>query len=383
MIENFRNGIGARGAKLSAGWNEKLAAYRKEYPDLARQVDQIQKREIPEGWDKDIPSFPADAKGIASRDSSAKVLNAIAKDFPWLLGGAADLAPSTKTHLSFEGAGDFQSADEIGRNFHFGVREHAMGAAVNGMALHKLRPFGAGFLIFSDYMKPAIRLSALMQIPTIFIFTHDSIGVGEDGPTHEPIEQLAMLRATPGLVTIRPGDANEVAEAWRVIIPYVHQPACLILSRQALPTLDRSRFAPASGLAKGGYVLADPPEGKAPSVILIGTGSELSLCVAAYEILGAEGIAARVVSLPSWELFERQSSEYRASVLPDAVEARVSVEAGATLGWARYVGRHGATVGMTGFGASAPLKDLLPHFGFTAEKVVEAAKHQIARVKEV
>jgi transketolase len=382
VIQHFRDGIGARGARLSAEWDQALEVYRADYPDLAREIDQIQARTLPDGWDKDIPVFPADAKGIASRDSSAKVLNAIASNFPWLMGGSADLAPSTKTRLTFEGAGDFDSAEKVGRNFHFGVREHAMGAALNGMALHKLRPYGSGFLIFSDYMKPPIRLSALMQIPVIYIFTHDSIGVGEDGPTHQPIEQLATLRATPGMITLRPGDANEVAEAWRAIIPHTHQPACLILSRQPLPTLDRSRYASAAGTAKGGYVLADPPDGTKPAVILIGTGSELSLCVEAYESLAKDGIPARVVSLPSWELFELQSPEYRQSVLPDAILARVSVEAGATLGWERYVGLHGAKIGMNSFGASAPIKELLAHFHFSTEKVVEAAKHQIARTQE-
>jgi transketolase len=338
----------------------------------------MEHRDLPEGWDSAIPSFAADPKGLASRDSSSKVLNAIAPHLPWLIGGAADLAPSTKSNLTFEGAGSFQGAAEPGRNFHFGVREHAMGSAVNGMALSKLRPYGSGFLIFSDYMKPAIRLASIMNLPVIYIFTHDSIGVGEDGPTHQPIEQLITLRATPGMVTIRPGDANEVAEAWRTLLPMKHQPVALILSRQAQPTIDRSRYASAAGTAKGGYVLADPAGGAAPKVILIGTGTELQLCIDAYERLTAEGLAVRVVSLPSWELFDRQPAEYRESVLPPAIRARVSVEASAALGWERYTGLDGARIGMHSFGASAPLKDLLPFFGFTVDAVCDAAKQQLA-----
>ena len=380
--ELFRDGMGKRGAELSHAWEEKFQAYAQEYPELAKEFDQIQKRELPEGWDKDIPTFPTDAKGVASRDASGKVENAIAPNYPWLIGGAADLAPSTKTRMTFDGAGDFEFDNYGGRNFHFGVREHAMGAAINGMALHRVRPFGSGFLIFLDYMKEPVRLAALMQIPAIFIFTHDSIGVGEDGPTHQPIEQLAMLRATPNLITIRPGDANEVAEAWRYICPQKHHPICLILSRQNLPTLDREKYAPAAGVQKGGYILADAPEGKKPEVILIATGSELSLCVEAYERLKSEGIAARVVSLPSWELFEMQSDEYRTEVLPRDVAARVSVEQAATMGWERYVGSYGTCIGMHTFGASAPLKDLLTKFGFSTDKVYEAAKAQIERVKK-
>jgi transketolase len=382
VMDAFRDGIGKRGAELSHDWQQRFEAYAKEYPELAKQFDQMQKRELPEGWDKDIPTFPADAKGVASRDASGKVENAIAPHYPWLIGGSADLAPSTKTRMTFDGAGDFEFDNYGGRNFHFGVREHAMGAIVNGMALHKVRPFGSGFLIFLDYMKAPVRLAALMQIPAIFIFTHDSIGVGEDGPTHQPIEQLAMLRATPNLITIRPGDANEVAEAWRYLCPQKHHPVVLILSRQNLPTLDRAKYAPASGTQKGGYILADAPAGEKPEVILIGTGSELSLCVEAYERLKSEGIAARVVSLPSWELFEMQSDEYRTMVLPRDVTARVSVEQAATMGWERYVGSYGTCIGMHTFGASAPLKDLLTKFGFSTEKVYEAAKAQIDRVKK-
>ena len=328
-----------------------------------------------------MPVFPADAKGVASRDSSGKVLNAIASHYPWLIGGSADLAPSTKTRLTFEAAGDLEAGTPGGRNLHFGIREHAMGAILNGLALSKIRPFGSGFLIFSDYMKPPIRLSALMELPVIYVFTHDSIGVGEDGPTHQPVEQLIALRSIPGLITLRPADANEVVEAWRVIIALQHQPACLVLSRQALPTFDRTRYAPAAGLARGAYVLADAPGGK-PAVVLIGTGSEVALCIDAFEELKRQGIAARVVSMPSWELFEQQDQAYRDSVLPPDVTARVSVEMGSVIGWDRYVGMTGAKVGMNTFGSSAPLKDLLTKFGFTPAKVLAAAKEQLAQAKE-
>jgi transketolase len=378
VYENFAQGIGARGAAKHAEWRDLFARYRTAFPDVARAFDQMQKRDLPKGWDEAIPTFPADPKGVASRDASAKVENAIAPHLPWLIGGAADLAPSTKTLMTFEGAGDFQPENHAGRNMHFGVREHAMGAIVNGMALTKLRPFGAGFFIFSDYMRNPIRLSALMEIPSLFVFTHDSVGVGEDGPTHQPIEQLAALRAIPGMTTIRPCDGNEVAEAWRVVLGFKHRPACLILTRQPLPTLDRTRFAPASGVARGAYVLGDLG-GAAPKVILIGTGSEVSLCVAAAEQLAAEGTPVRIVSMPSWDLFEKQDDAYRESVLPDAINARVAVEMAATLGWERYVGRHGAVVGMHTFGASSPIKDILTKFGFTAEKVIQAAREQIAR----
>jgi transketolase len=338
----------------------------------------MQHRQLPDGWDAGLPSFPADAKGLAGRDASGRVLNVLAQNVPWLLGGSADLAPSTKTRLTFAGAGDFTAEDRAGRNLHFGVREHAMGAILNGLALAKVRAFGSGFLIFSDYARPAIRLSALMEIPVIHVFTHDSIGVGEDGPTHQPVEQLASLRAIPGLVTIRPADANEVVEAWRVILQLRHQPAALVLSRQALPTLDRSRYAPAAGLAQGAYVLADA-EGGQPEVLLLATGSEVALCVAAYEQLSAEGIRARVVSMPSWELFEEQDQAYRDAVLPPSVVARVSVEQAAAAGWERYVGMGGQRIGMRTFGASAPLKELLKKFGFTPDHVVAAAKQQLAR----
>ncbi len=374
---HFQAGIGLRGRNLRAAWTTRVEAYRSEYPDLAEQIDRMQKRESPDGWEADLPAFPADAKGVASRDSSAKVLNAIAARYPWLIGGAADLAPSTKTRLTFEGAGDFEADSYGGRNLHFGIREHAMGAVLNGLVLSKIRAYGASFLIFSDYMRPPIRLSALMELPVVYIFTHDSIGLGEDGPTHQPIEQLLALRAIPGLVTLRPADANEVVEAWRVIIGLTHRPVCLALSRQALPTLDRTLYAPAAGVARGAYVLADADGGK-PAVLLIGTGSEVALCVAAYQMLRQDGIPARVVSMPSWELFEMQDQAYRDSVLPPDVAARVSVEAASVIGWDRYVGASGARIGMHGFGASAPIKDLMTNFGFTPEAIVAAAKDQIA-----
>ena len=375
--EHFRAGIGTRGQQLRAAWLERMEAYRAVHPDLADQIDRMQTNALPDGWDKNLPVFAADAKGLATRDSSAEVLNAIAPHYPWLIGGSADLAPSTKTRLTFEAAGDFEAHKYGGRNFHFGIREHAMGAILNGIALSKLRPFGSGFLIFSDYMKPPIRLSAMMKLPVVFIFTHDSIGVGQDGPTHQPVEQLVALRSIPGLITLRPADANEVVEAWRVIIGLQHQPVCLVLTRQALPTFDRLRFASATGLARGAYVLADAATAK-PAVILIGTGSEVGLCIEVYEALQQAGIPARVVSMPSWELFELQDQAYRDSVLPPEITARVSVEAGSVIGWDRYVGNAGTRIGMHTFGASAPLKDLLIKFGFTSEKVLAAAKQQVA-----
>ncbi len=376
--EHFRAGIGERGKRLRGEWMAKFEQYRKAYPELADHLYKMQHRELPAGWDKDLPSFPADPKGVAGRDASGKVLNALAKSLPWLIGGAADLAPSTKTRLTFDGAGDFSAENYAGRNFHFGIRENAMGSILNGLSLTKVRPYGSGFLIFSDYSRPAIRLAALMEIPVIYIFTHDSIGVGEDGPTHQPVEQLASLRAIPGLITLRPGDANEVVEAWRVIAKLRHDPVVLVLSRQALPTVDRTKYAPASGVEKGAYILADAPGG-APQVLLLGTGSEVSLCLQAYEQLAAEGIRARVVSMPSWELFEKQSREYRETVLPPNITARVSVEQASTFGWARYVGPFGHSIGMTTFGASAPLKELQKKFGFTPDKVVAAAREQLAR----
>ncbi len=373
---HFAAGLGRRGAALRSAWQSLYARYAKEHADLAESLRLMQQRALPQGWDADIPVFPADAKGIASRDSSAKVLNAIAKRVPWLMGGSADLAPSTKTRLTFEGAGDFSATNRAGRNFHFGVREHAMGSALNGLTLSKVRAYGSGFLIFSDYSRPTLRLSSIMELPAIYIYTHDSIGVGEDGPTHQPIEHLASLRAIPGLVVLRPADANEVVEAWRLIMGFTHEPVALVLTRQALPTFDRGRYADAAGVRRGAYVLADAPGGR-PDVLLLATGSEVSLCVDAYERLAADGIHARVVSMPSWELFEHQDQAYRDAVLPPAVTARVSVEQGSTLGWHRYVGTTGATIGMKTFGASAPLKALLQKFGFTAEAVVAAAKAQV------
>jgi transketolase len=380
VYDHLQQGIGKRGKDLREAWFAKIAEYKKVHPDLADGLDRMQHRRLPEGWDKDIPVFPADAKGLASRDSSAKVLNAIAKNLGWLIGGSADLAPSTKTTLTFEGAGSFEADNYGGRNFHFGVREHAMASVLNGMSLTKVRPFGAGFLIFSDYARPSLRLSAIMEIPPIHVFTHDSIGVGEDGPTHQPVEQLAGLRSIPGYCTIRPADANEVAEAWRVIIQLRHEPAAIICTRQAIPTFDRTKYAPASGLARGGYVMADAADGK-PDIILIGTGSEVQLCVSAYEALTKEGVKARVVSLPSWDLFDKQDEAYRESVLPKAVTARVAVEQASTFGWERYVGSAGKIIGMHTFGASAPLKALLTKFGFTPEKVLETAREVLKASK--
>jgi transketolase len=378
--EHFDQGIGARGKGLRDAWFAKVKEYRAKYPELAEELYRMQHRQLPEGWDRDLPTFPVDAKGLASRESSAKVLNAVAKNIPWLIGGSADLTPSTKTRLTFEGAGDFQAESPAGRNLHFGIREHGMAAILNGMALVKVRPYGSGFFIFSDYARGAIRLSALMELPVIHIFTHDSIGVGEDGPTHQPVEQLASLRAIPGLIVLRPADANEVAEAWKVMLKLHHEPAVLVLTRQALPTIDRGKYAPAAGLARGAYVLADAPDGK-PEVLLLATGSEVSLCLAAHERLKAEGIKSRVVSMPCWELFDDQPQDYRDRVLPPEVTARVSVEQASTFGWARYVGATGHSLGMRSFGASAPLKDLQKKFGFTADAVAQAARHQLGRAE--
>ena len=377
VLEHFRDGIGKRGQQLSSQWNALFAKYSGQFRDLADNIDRMQRRDLPEGWDKNIPTFPADAKGVATRESSGKVLNAFAQNIPWLIGGAADLATSNKTTL--KGDGDFQAGNYVGRNLHFGVREHAMGAALNGMALCRVRPYGGTFFNFTDYMRPSMRLAAIMEIPTIYVLTHDSIGLGEDGPTHQPVEQLASLRAMPGMVTMRPGDANEVVEAWKVILQLKHEPVSLVLTRQALPTLDRAKYAAAAGVAKGAYVLADS-QGK-PQLVLIGTGSELSLCVAAYEKLTAEGVRVRVVSMPSWEIFEQQTQAYRDSVLPPDVRSRVSVEAGSVFGWERYVGLDGAIIGMTTFGASAPAKDLFKKYGFTVEHVLEVAKGVLAKRK--
>jgi transketolase len=381
--EHFRTGIGARGAAQHQAWWAMFEEYRRTYPELADQGYRMLKRELPDNWSQGLPVFPPDSTGIATRDASGKALNAVAAHVPWLIGGSADLGPSCKTRLTTDGAGDFSAENPSGRNLHFGIREHAMAAVLNGLSLSKVRPFGSGFLIFSDYARPAIRLSALMELPVIHIFTHDSIGVGEDGPTHQPVEQLASLRAIPGLITLRPADANETVEAWRVITPLRHQPVALILTRQAVPTIDRTKYAAADGVQRGAYVLADSGDGL-PDVILLGTGSEVSLCLAAYEQLNAEGIKARVVSMPSWELFEqhcRSSPGYRTEVLPESVTARVSVEKASTLGWARYVGTEGQSIGMETFGASAPLQELQKKFGFTVDNVVAAARSQVARTR--
>jgi transketolase len=378
VYEHFQGGIGKRGKELRDAWSTQFDAYKTKKPSLADEISRMEHRQLPEGWDKDLPTFPADPKGLATRDSSSKVENAIAKNIPWLLGGSADLAPSTKTLLS--GVADFEAGSYSGRNMHFGIREHAMAAIINGMSLTKVRPFGATFFVFTDYMRGGVRLSAISEIPVIYILTHDSIGVGEDGPTHQPIEHLAMVRATPGLMVLRPADANEVVEAWKVVMQLQHEPALLVLTRQALPTLDRTKFAPASGVARGAYVLADAPGGN-PEVLLLATGSEVYLCADAFERLSKEGIKARVVSMPSWGLFEKQDQAYRDSVLPPGVKARVSVEMATTFGWSRYVGTSGHSIGMHTFGASAPLKDLQKHFGFTVDNIIAAAKEQIQQTK--
>ncbi len=374
----FADGVGARGLAARERWEALLAGYRTEYPQLAVEIDQMQRRELPDGWESAIPTFAADAKGMGTRESSGKVLNAIAERVPWLLGGSADLSPSTRTALTFTGAGDLQAGTPGGRNLHFGVREHASAAIANGMAVTKVRPFWSGFLIFSDYARGAMRLSALMEIPVLHVFTHDSIGVGEDGPTHQPVEQLASLRATPGLLVFRPADANEVAETWRVVMALRREPAALVLSRQALPTFDRTEFASAAGVARGAYVLADAPGGR-PDVILLATGSEVALAIGAREELAAEGIGARVVSMPCWELFDRQDAAYRDSVLPPDVRARVGIEQASKLGWDRWVGDQGEVVGMDTFGASAPLSQLLTKFGFTPDRVTDVAREVLAR----
>ena len=378
VYQQFQNGVGARGNEERTKWNALFAEYSKKYPELAARLSKMQRRALPDGWDKNLPNFPADPKGMATRESSGKVLNVLAQNIPWLVGGSADLAKSNKTNLVFEGAGDFFTNEYKGRNIHFGVREHGMGAAVNGLTLTGLRGFSATFFNFSDYMRASMRLAALMEIPVLFIFTHDSIGVGEDGPTHQPVEQLAAFRAMPNMLVFRPGDANEVTESYKVAIQHTHGPSTLVFSRQPMPTLDRTKYAPASGVAKGGYVLADADGGK-PEVILLGTGTELQHCVAAYEKLKAEGIKARVVSMPCWEIFDQQDAAYKESVLPAAVTARVSIEMAATLGWDRYVGAKGKIIGMRSFGASAPLKDLLPKFGFGPDFAVTAAKQLLGR----
>jgi len=376
--EHFAAGIGARGAAASRAWRERLERYRTAYPALAAEIEQMQGRELPRCWEADLPVFPADGKGIAGRDAAGAALNALATRIPWLLGGSADLGPSNRTTLKFPGAGDFQTTSRGGRNLHFGIREHAMAAVVNGMVLSKLRAFGATFFIFSDYARPAIRLSALMELPTLFVFTHDAMGDGEDGPTHQPIEHLASFRAIPGLSVWRPGDANEVVEAFRCIMKLRHRPALIALSRQPLPTLDRSRYASASGVERGAYVLADTP-GRVPQVILIATGSELQVAVHAHESLVAEGVRSRVVSMPSWDLFEQQPASYRDQVLPPAVSARIAIEQASTFGWERYVGARGRVIGMHTFGASAPLKELERRFGFAPDSIIAAARELIDR----
>ncbi len=380
VYDHFKANIGARGAQAEEAWNKLFLEYAKAHPELAENLHAMQNRSLPKDWDKDIPVYPADPKGVAGRDASGKVLNAIAKHVPWLIGGSADLAPSTKTRLTFEGAGDFTAATPAGRNFHFGVRELGMGACLNGMAVSKIRPYGSGFMVFSDFCKPTIRLSAIMEIPPIYIFTHDSIGVGEDGPTHQPIEHLISLRAIPGLITMRPGDANEVAECWKIIMNIKHEPVVLVLSRQNMPTLDRTRFSSAEGCKRGAYVLIDPPNGARPELILMATGTEVGLAVEAYEKLTADGIKARVVSMPSWELFDHQDEAYRNSVLPFDIKARISIEMASTMGWHRYVGSEGIIIGMKTFGASAPLKELAKKFGFSTAHILEQA-HELLREK--
>jgi transketolase len=378
VLDHFEDGIGARGHELRERWTETFSAYKNKFPAEAEQLQLMQQHELPADWDKNLPSFPPDAKGVATRESSGKVLNAIAQNVPWIVGGSADLDSSTKTHLKSEGAGEFQADSYAGRNIHFGVREHGMASILNGIATVNLRAFGATFFNFSDYMKPAIRLAAIMELPVIYVYTHDSIGLGEDGPTHQPIEQLPTLRSVPGLVLLRPADANEVVESWKIIMQLKNEPAALVLTRQAVPTFDRTKYASAAGTAKGAYVLADAPDGK-PDVILIATGSEVSICVEAYEKLKTEGIKGRVVSMPSWDIFEHQSREYREQVLPPSVKARVSVEQASTFGWSQYVGPDGIVLGMHTFGASAPLKELQNKFGFSPDKVIEAARKLVGK----
>ena len=377
--EHFDDGIGRRGAELRDAWEKLFDGYLREKTTLARELEAMQRRELPEGWDGDVPSFEADEKGMATRKASNQVQNAVAGRIPWLLAGSADLTDSTSVRLKdVEGAEDFEPGDRNARQLHLGIREHESAALCNGLSLSKLRPVWSTYLTFSDYAKPAIRLSALMELPVIHLFTHDSIGLGEDGPTHQPVEHLAGLRAIPGLDVIRPADANEVAEAWRAALDRHHQPVALVLTRQDVPIIDRGRYASAEGVRRGAYVLADPDDGD-PKVILIATGSEVALAVAAHEKLVAEGVRSRVVSMPCWELFERQEQAYQDEVLPPAITARVSIEEASTLGWDRFVGREGAKIGMHTFGSSAPLKDVQTKFGFTPEKVAETAKEVLGR----
>jgi transketolase len=378
VYEHFNAGIGKRGADARKSWETLFASYRQRFPELATEIDQMQLRELPAEWDRNLPSFPADPKGIAGRDASGQVLNVLAQNIPWFMGGSADVGPSNRTTLKFDGAGDFEPGTPTGRNFHFGIREHAMAAIVNGMSLSKLRPFGATYFIFSDYARPAMRLSALMELPTLMVFSHDAMGDGEDGPTHQPVEQLISLRAVPGLMLLRPADANEVVEAYRVVMQLRHQPAVVVVSRQPLPTFDRTKYASAAGVARGAYVMADAAGGT-PEIILIGSGSEVALVVGAHEVLTSQGIRSRVVSMPSWDIFEHQPQSYRDSVLPPKVTARIAVEQGSVLGWDRYVGPAGKVIGMRTFGASAPLKELLRNFGFEPERVVATAKELLGR----
>ena len=378
VYRRFADGVGSRGVEARRVWADLFSAYQRKYPELAREIDLMQRRELPEGWDRNLPVFPAGPKGLAGRDASGEVLNVLAQNIPWLVGGSADLGTSNKTLLKFEGAGDFEPGTPSGRNLHFGIREHATMAAVNGLSLSKLRAYGATFFIFSDYARPAIRLAAIMELPAIFIFSHDAMGDGEDGPTHQPVEQLASMRAISGLTVLRPGDANEVVEAYRYIMQLRHEPAALALSRQPLPTLDRNKYAPASGVSRGAYILAEA-SGATPEIILIASGSELSLAVDAHEKLIAQGIRSRVVSMPSWDIFEHQPQEYRDSVLPPHVTARVAIEQASTFGWERYVGWTGRVIGMKTFGASAPLKELQKKFGFEPEHVVDAVKELLGK----
>ena len=378
VYQHFQEGVGKRGAEARRKWTELFAAYRTKYGSLAHEIDQIQRRELPEGWDNNLPVFPAESKGIAGRDASGQVLNVLAQNIPWFIGGSADLGPSNKTVLKYPGAGDFQPENRGGKNLHFGIREHSMAAIVNGLAVSKLRRFGATFFIFSDYARPAIRLSALMELPTLFVFTHDAMGDGEDGPTHQPVEHLISLRAIPGLVVLRPADANEVVESYRYIMQLKHKPAAIALTRQSVPTIDRRKYASAAGVAQGAYVLADPPGGY-PELILIATGSEVALALDAYDQLMEQGIHTRVVSMPSWDIFELQPQEYRDSVLPPNIKARIAIEQGSTVGWDRYVGSGGRVIGMHTFGASAPLKELQHKFGFEPDRIVEVANEILGR----
>jgi len=373
VLEHFREIVGRRGQEAHAQWDAKFTDYQKQHPELAARWTQIQSGELPESWDSHIPTFSADAKGIATRASSGKILCGVGEGVPSFLGGSADLAPSTKTLLGFDGAGEFLPSSYDGRNMHFGIREHAMAACANGMALSGLRPYVATFFVFSDYLRPSMRLSSLMRLPVIYIFTHDSIGVGEDGPTHKPVEHLAAARSIPGLLTFRPGDANEASQMWRTVMPLKNRPVAMVLTRQNLPTLDREKYGDASGLAQGAYVLADTPDGN-PDIILIATGSELSLAVEAHERLTAAGVKSRVVSMPCCELFDEQDEAYQQSVLPNNVAARIAVEAGVEQGWRKYLGLRGKFIGMSSFGASAPADELFSKFGITPKAIVSAAQ---------